>query len=260
MGVRSGYGGAQHEARDIRPSLPDCWARDRFGLGQVRGPGVSYNMDGYIQVADRIKLFYARYPEGSLQMGTPTFIDIGDKKWAMGRAYAYRTPTDERPGVGTAWEIVPGTTNFTRGSEIQNLETSCWGRCIGSLGIGIDGSIATLDEIQHATERKQVMRTTETPPDDPWVTQEPKVVDQFDKSYSTGKTSKGSSMYPATAAQLKACHAIMGKQGLKDELDKVAALNEYLVKLNKPTVGSLAGLDKHTCSGFIDHLQQATPP
>ena len=23
-----------------------------------------YNMDGYIQVSDRIKLFYARYPEG----------------------------------------------------------------------------------------------------------------------------------------------------------------------------------------------------
>ena len=67
-------------------------------------------------------------------------------------------------------------------------------------------------------------------------------------------------MYPATAAQVKACHAIMGKQGIKDEVDKVAALNAYLVSLNKPTVGSLAGLDKHTCSGFIDHLQQATPP
>ena len=109
-----------------------------------------YSMEGYIQVSDRIKLFYARYPEGSLQMGTPTFIDIGDKKWAMGRAYAYRTPEDPRPGVGTAWEIVPGTTNFTRGSEIQNLETSAWGRAIGSLGIGIDTSIATLDEVQQA--------------------------------------------------------------------------------------------------------------
>ena len=41
MGAQSGYGGAQHEPRNIRPSLPDRWARDRFGLGQVRGPGVS---------------------------------------------------------------------------------------------------------------------------------------------------------------------------------------------------------------------------
>ncbi len=211
---------------------------------------MSYNLDGYIQVADRIKLFYARYPEGSLQMGTPTFIDIGDQKWAMGRAYAYRTPTDERPGVGTAWEIVPGTTNFTRGSEIQNLETSAWGRAIGALGIGIDASIATLDEIQHATERKKVMHTTETPPDDPWMTEAPKK-----DSYSTGKTSKGSSMYAATAPQLKAVHAIMGKSGISDDLDKLAKVNEWLAGLNKEPVGSLTELDKHTASGLIDHLQ-----
>ena len=209
-----------------------------------------YNMDGYVQVVDRIKLFYARYPEGSLQMGTPTFIDIGEQKWALGRAYAYRTPTDERPGVGTAWEIVPGTTNFTRGSEVQNLETSAWGRAIGSLGIGIDASIATMDEVQQAKNRQEVMRTTETPVDDPWYTEAPKK-----DSYSTGKTSKGSSMYPATAPQLKAVHAIMGKQGISDDLDKVAKVNEYLAGLNKEPVGAISELDKHTVSGLIDHLQ-----
>lgn len=220
---------------------------------------MSYNMDGYVQVVDRIKLFYAKYPEGSLQMGTPTFIDIGEQKWVMGRAYAYRTPTDERPGVGTAWEIVPGTTNFTRGSEIQNLETSAWGRAIGSLGIGIDASIATLDEVQQAKERGKVMRTTETPPDDPWQTEglslSPEVVRPKKDSYSTGKTSKGSSMYPATAPQLKAVHAIMGKQGLSDDLDKLAKVNEYLVGLNKEPVGAISEVDKHQCSLLIDHLQ-----
>jgi len=223
---------------------------------------MSYNMDGYVQVVDRIKLFYAKYPEGSLQMGTPTFVDIGDQKWALGRAYAYRTPTDERPGVGTAWEIVPGTTNFTRGSEIQNLETSAWGRAIGSLGIGIDASIATMDEVEQAKERGKVMRTTETPPDDPWQTEalsplslSPEVVRPKKDSHSTGRTSKGSSMYPATAPQLKAVHAIMGKQGLNDDLDKLAKVNEYLVGLNKEPVGAISEVDKHTASGLIDHLQ-----
>ena len=229
---------------------------------------MSYNMDGYVQVVDRIKLFYARYPEGSLQMGTPTFIDIGEQKWVMGRAYAYRTPTDERPGVGTAWEIVPGTTNFTRGSEIQNLETSAWGRAIGSLGIGIDASIATLDEVEQAKERGKVMRTTETPPDDPWQTEalsplslSPEVVRPKKDSHSTGRTSKGSSMYSATAPQLKAVHAIMGKQGLNNDLDKLAKVNEYLVGLNKEPVGAISEVDKHTASGLIDHLQAGlTPP
>ena len=226
---------------------------------------MSYQMDGYVQVVDRIKLFYARYPEGSLQMGTPTFIDFEGQKWALGRAYAYRTPDDQRPGVGTAWELVPGTTNFTRGSEIQNLETSAWGRAIGSLGIGIDASIATLDEVQQAKERGKVMRTTETPPDDPWQTEglslSPEVVRPKKDSHSTGKTSKGSSMYPATAPQLKAVHAILGKQGLNDDLDKLAKVNEYLVGLNKEPVGAISEVDKHQCSLLIDHLQAGlTPP
>ena len=205
---------------------------------------MSYNMDGYVQVVDRIKLFYAKYPEGSLQMGTPTFIDLEGKKWALGRAYAYRTPDDQRPGVGTAIEPIPGTTNFTRGSEIQNLETSAWGRAIGSLGIGIDASIATLDEVQHAKERQKVMRTTEADPQDPWITEAPKK-----DSHSTGTTTKGSSMFPATAPQLKAVHAILGKQGISDELDKLARVNEWLVGLNKEPVSSLISeLDKHSTS------------
>ena len=211
---------------------------------------MSYSLESYIQVSDRIKLFYARYPEGSLQMGTPTFIEVEGHTWALGRAYAYRTPTDERPGVGTAWEIVPGTTNFTRGSEIQNLETSAWGRAIGSLGIGVDASIATLDEVQQAKERGKVMRTTEADPQDPWITEAPKK-----DSHSTGKTTKGSSMFPATAPQLKAVHAILGKQGISDELDKLARVNEWLVGLNKEPVAAISELDKHSTSGLIDHLQ-----
>ena len=211
---------------------------------------MSYNLDGYIQVADRIKLFYAKHPEGSLQMDKPEFVQVEGKQWAIGRAYAYRTPDDQRPGVGTAWEIVPGTTNFTRGSELQNLETSAWGRAIGSLGIGIDASIATLDEVNHAKNRQEVMRTTETPPDDPWVTEAP-----IKDSHSTGITTKGSSMFPATAPQLKAVNAILGKLEVFAEFDRVAKVNEWLLGMNKEAVTSLSELDKHSASGLIDHLQ-----
>ena len=42
---------------------------------------MSYNMDGYIQVVDRIKLFYAKFPNGSLYMEPPEFVDIGAQKW-----------------------------------------------------------------------------------------------------------------------------------------------------------------------------------
>jgi hypothetical protein len=185
-------------------------------------------------------------------MDPPEFVEVEGKKWVIGRGYAYRTPDDPRPGIGTAWEIVPGTTPFTRGSELQNLETSVWGRSIGALGIGIDASIATLDEIQHAKERSTVMRTTEAIPDDPWQTQ----TDTPAPSYRA--PTKGSSMYPATPGQVKAIHAILGKQGTRDDLDKLAAVNAWLTSMSKEAVSSISEVNKHDASGLIDSLQ--TPP
>ena len=220
---------------------------------------MTYNLDGYVDVPTRIKLFMARHPEGSLQMDAPQFVEVEGKQWVIGRAYAYRTPDDARPGIGTAWEIVPGTTNFTRGSELQNLETSAWGRAIGALGIGIDASIATLDEIQHAKERGKVMRTTETPPDDPWTTQAPHEFVEKEGARSLGQTSKGSSMYPSSPAQVKAIHAILGKQGIKEDVDKLAKVNDYLTGHMSAAVTTVTELDKHTASQFIDWIQ-ANPP
>lgn len=113
-------------------------------------------LENYVDVPHRIKLFYEKYPEGSLQMDPDLqFQTVVDQVIVIGRAYAYRNPQDEKPGVGTAQEYLPGKTNFTRGSEIQNLETSCWGRAIGALGIGIDKAIATKEEVELAIERNK---------------------------------------------------------------------------------------------------------
>lgn len=111
-------------------------------------------LENYVDVPQRMKLFYEKYPDGSLQMDPNIeFKQVGDLLIIIGRAFAFRSPDDTRPGVGTAQEYLPGKTNFTRGSEIQNLETSCWGRAIGSLGIGIDKAIATREEVELAIER-----------------------------------------------------------------------------------------------------------
>jgi hypothetical protein len=113
-------------------------------------------LENYVDVPQRIKLFYEKYPEGSLQMDPDLqFQTVGDQIIVIGRAYAYRHAGDEKPGIGTAQEYLPGKTNFTRGSEIQNLETSCWGRAIGALGIGIDKAIASKEEVELAMERNK---------------------------------------------------------------------------------------------------------
>jgi hypothetical protein len=101
----------------------------------------------YTDVKQRIVLFYAKHPDGRLVTDS-AWVSVDDdvpRVWV--RAYAYRTPEDPHPGVGHSWMVLPGTTPYTRGSEIENAETSAWGRAIGSLGIGIDKSIASVEEI-----------------------------------------------------------------------------------------------------------------
>lgn len=117
----------------------------------------------YIEVKDRIQEFYKRFETGSLQFEYGGLIEIGNQKIIWGQAYAYREPNDLKPGVGTAWEFVPGNTPFSRGSELQVLETSAWGRAIASLGIAVSKSIASKQEVQAAKSRDP----WDTPPDSP---------------------------------------------------------------------------------------------
>ena len=70
----------------------------------------------YIDVATRIVEFREKFPNGSLQQVDIKFIDFANKSWVVYTAAAYRTPDDERPGIGTAWEPVPGPTAYTRDS------------------------------------------------------------------------------------------------------------------------------------------------
>ena len=111
-------------------------------------------MNDYIDVKQRIALFYAKYPEGSLQFMFKGMLEH-DPEMIWGIAYAYRFPGDAKPAIGHAQELAKGKTNFTRGSELQNLETSAIGRAIGMLGIGIDISLASRDEVESSQERQR---------------------------------------------------------------------------------------------------------
>ena len=123
--------------------------------------------EGYVDVATRIAEFYQRYPEGSLQMDPIEWIEVEGQKFIMARAYAYRSPDDVRPGIGTAWEAVPGRTPYTRGSEVMVLETSSWGRAIAALGIATRDGIATAQEVQSAKDR-QAFPPTSPPRNGSW--------------------------------------------------------------------------------------------
>jgi hypothetical protein len=121
---------------------------------------MSYDLSSYTDVKTKIELFIEKYPEGSIQFVLGG-VCAHNPEMIWGQAFAYRSPDDARPGVGTAQELAIGKTNFTRGSELQNLETSAWGRAISALGIGLTAGIATRDEVRGSQERsKPVMGTT----------------------------------------------------------------------------------------------------
>jgi hypothetical protein len=108
----------------------------------------------YIDVATRIAEFRDKYPTGSLQQIKYEFVQVAGKDWIIYTAAAFRTPEDIRPGIGTAWEPIPGPTPFTRDSEVQNAETAAWGRAIVAvLAADTRKGIASSEEVRNRQEK-----------------------------------------------------------------------------------------------------------
>lgn len=117
-------------------------------------------LDNYVEVAERIAEVRGDaervYPGGSFQPWDkehPYRIEtIGDQTYVAVVAAFYRTPDDPCPGVGSAWEVVPGRTSFTKFSELQNAETSAWGRAlVAALAADTKRGIASADEVRLRT-------------------------------------------------------------------------------------------------------------
>jgi len=112
-------------------------------------PDSKFDLGDYVGVKDRIKLFYELYGQGRLETFRYELTrEPDDKPKVIVEAAAYRSPEDEHPGRGLSWMYLPGTTNYTKGSELENTETSAWGRAIAALGILVDRSIASGDEVR----------------------------------------------------------------------------------------------------------------
>lgn len=101
----------------------------------------------YVDVATRIRDFKAQYPEGSLQQVRLEFHTVGEQQYILYVAACFRTPDDQRPGIGSAWEPVPGKTPYTKDSEVMVAETSAWGRAIVAATGADTKSVASLDEV-----------------------------------------------------------------------------------------------------------------
>jgi hypothetical protein len=137
--------------------------REQRNLGPISA-AVAMNLDDYVDVPARIAEFRGKYPDGSLQpadLAKPYSVEVIDGQTCIVVvAAAYRDREDTRPGVGMAQEAFPGKTPYTRGSELQNAETSAWGRAIvAALAADTKRSVASREEVRNRqAERDEPLR------------------------------------------------------------------------------------------------------
>jgi hypothetical protein len=112
---------------------------------------MAYSLDGYVDVAERIRQLREKHPQAVLRPWNPDepfkIMMIGNREFIVYTAACYRTPDDPMPAVAVAAEPAVGKTNYTRDSEVMNAETSAWGRCIVACLAADTQKVASLNEV-----------------------------------------------------------------------------------------------------------------
>jgi len=96
----------------------------------------------YVPVNERLKYFRANYPNWSLE----SWIESNENDTVVIRS-CVKDDKGRTIATGYASET-KGKGMANENSHIENCETSSWGRCLGCLGIGIEESIASAEEVQ----------------------------------------------------------------------------------------------------------------
>lgn len=193
--------------------------------------------EDYVEVSERIQQFMEKYPQGSLQSEWE-YVQRDGEQWLVVKSWAYRTADDQRPGIGHAWEPIPGRTPYTKGSELQNGETSSWGRALAAIGIAVHKGIASANEIRSARAHGDT---------DP-VAAKSATMGSY-RTPSGGHRQEGAT--PATGKQIGMLRATMIKQHVSEAL--LADFTQQQLGFELPVEG-LEALTKAQCSVVIDAM------
>jgi len=116
---------------------------------------MAFDLGDYVTVNHRLRLALERWPELRVQETAPNIVTIGERTYLEVTTTVWRNPDDPLPAIASCWEPWPGTTPYTKGSEQQNASTSALGRCLGMMGVAIDASIASANEVASAQSRNR---------------------------------------------------------------------------------------------------------
>lgn len=200
---------------------------------------MSWKLDDYVQVPDRMKMVAERYPEVRFKEDEPRVITIDDKRYIQIRVTAWRSPDDQHPAVAYCWEPFPGTTPYTRDSEQMNAASSAYGRVCALL---LPGAFAKIASAQELYNRAGPPNTHSAPYEEPFPEHPP-------------RPAGSGSPAGASEAQLRKIHAMYQALGITDKAAQVADAKRRLPGL---TGTSFASLLKMEASKLIDSLNQTT--
>ena len=108
----------------------------------------TFNLGDYVDVPTRLAEALKRWPDLRIQETKPLIVTVDNQQYVEISCTVWRDSTDLMPTVAYCWEPIPGRTPYTKGSEMMNASTSCLGRALGFLGMGIGKSIASRNEVQ----------------------------------------------------------------------------------------------------------------
>lgn len=105
------------------------------------------NLNGYVDVAQRLQIAGERFPELRIQELFTDTVNLDGQTFIRVKVCVWRSPDDMLPVIAECWEPWPGSTPFTRGSEQANASTSAVGRALRFLLTDVGGPIASADEV-----------------------------------------------------------------------------------------------------------------
>lgn len=200
---------------------------------------MSFSMEGYVDVAERIRRFKAAYPNGCLRPFNPSepfrIMEIGGREFIVYTAAAFRSPDDPCPGIAVAAEPAVGQTSFTKMSEVMNAETSAWGRAIVAVLAADSQRIASAEEVRN--------RQIETPRE---VSGAPITPIPSPERKPSGREAAGASDR-VSDKQLGLLNKLIRERGIEDGLALAS------VQADKE-ITSLAQLSKKEASGLISTI------
>jgi hypothetical protein len=128
-----------------------------------------FQLGDYNDVPSRIAEAREKWPDGRLRPVNPhqpyAVQEIGNATFVVYTAAFYRTADDPLPGIGVAWEPFPGKTPYTKDSELQNAETSAWGRAIvAALQADAKKGVASAEEVRNRHADREAEWEAAVPP------------------------------------------------------------------------------------------------